>query len=636
MKFNEKLLIIVLFIILFIKLKDFYLFLDTQNVITGYDAFYYARLTEELLEGNYTKIDTLRDVPDFSERPFPPTLLTVLGYIFSLFVSKELVYAFLPPLFSVLFLIPLYLWLKKFSNVYVFVGGAVLGSLNGIYFFRTAIGKFDTDFLILFFVFLIFFLFSLIIENFNNKKSILFSILAGVSYILFQWFYPKPSLSLLFLTGLLLIFLFLFVKEKFPLKKLAFLFFTFFLFLSFDIFRGFLNIVQKYKAYFLKEDIVQFLPTNPHLFVKELQPLSIWYLIDQTTGNSVTFFIAVIGFVIFFFKNIRFMLPTLPFILLGLASLKAGSRFLIYLAPFLGMGLGYSFFMFFSFIKRNPFFKNFHESFFLVLLIFFSISPNVFFIHVKPVVKGNLFEDMRSINQITEKGSTLWTWWDYGYAFEYISRRGTYIDNGNRNIIKMYAISRSLLTYDEDFSYKLISFISNEKNLKTKKLSFEVFLKNVELYRKKPTYTVYIPLYKKMLFLQYFYMLGMIGSGIKEFNLPAYKVFQECKREKSGFLCGGFFKIRKDLSFSFEKTTGKNVKKIAIVSDKRKIYRDWDKNGNLYLQVRIKNGKAYFTLIDKTFYKTVFNRMYFLKEDFKHFECVHDDFPHMVLYKVKR
>ncbi|NPA53412.1 MAG: hypothetical protein GXO21_01945, partial [Aquificae bacterium] len=106
MKLDKKILFFIFFLILIIKLKDFSHFLNKKNVITGYDAFYFTRLTEELIENQYEKIDTLRDVPDFLERPFPPPLILYIGSFFSRIFPKEYVYAFLPPIFSIFFIFP--------------------------------------------------------------------------------------------------------------------------------------------------------------------------------------------------------------------------------------------------------------------------------------------------------------------------------------------------------------------------------------------------------------------------------------------------------------------------------------------------------------------------------------------------
>jgi len=163
-------LIIVFIIILLFRFKDITHFLYKENLITGYDAYYYARLSEEIFQNQ--DIDKLRNVPDFFgvEKP----LIAYLGNFLSYLIPKEYVYAYTPPLLSVFFVIPLFFWIKRFSNIYLFIGSALIGGLNSIYFSRTYIGKYDTDSLILFFIFLILLFITISLEEIREREKAAF------------------------------------------------------------------------------------------------------------------------------------------------------------------------------------------------------------------------------------------------------------------------------------------------------------------------------------------------------------------------------------------------------------------------------------------------------------------------------
>ncbi len=635
MKFHKVIFLLIFLIILSFKLKDISFFFNKENIITGYDAYYYARLTDEFSKGIYKKIDTLRDVPDFLPRPEPVPLIVILGSFLSEIFSESFVFAYTPPLFSIFFIFPLYLWLRRFTNIYVFIPAALIGSLNLIYFVRTYIGKYDTDFLILFFVFLIIYLITLSIENLRYiKKSIYFIVLAGITYLLFRWFYYKPIFSYIFLFSLSAGFLsFYFKSLKKYFKNFLITLFFFFIFLSLDISKGIYGIIQKTKTYVFKEDISSFLPTNPEKFVTELQPMNLQQVIESTVANPVIFVLSLLGLLLLFIKKFKYISVSIPIIILGLLSIKAGNRFVIYLAPFIGIGFGYFAYEFFFFIKKY-FNKPIFEKIFIAFLIFFSIPANTFFIKIKPAVSDEIYKDMLFLKDITFEGSFLWTWWDYGYILEFLSRRGTYVDNGNKDVIKNYCIARSFITYSEEEAFKLISFITNNKREKYKNLEFEEFRKKVFSYNEKSKNPVYIPIFNKYLYYQYLYMIGMIGSGKKEFNLPAFKVFKECKKEGKIYNCGNILEIDKNLKINML-IKGNNIKKIVAVKDKNRFGLENNKEGNLILEIRIKDNKAYFTLVENLFYKSIINRMYFLREKFKNFELVYDDFPYMVVYTLK-
>ncbi len=638
MKFNKLLLVFILIIVLVIKLKEIFYFIDRENIITGYDAFYYARLAEELINGEYTTVDYLRDVPDFSCRSSFPPFISYLAFLFSKILPLKDIYAFFPPILSVLFIIPLFLWLKKFSNIFVFISASLFGTLNVIYYSRTYIGKYDTDFLILFFVFLIGFLIISLLESIESKslkKIVIYNLFIVFSFIIFMWHYGKPVFSIFFLLSTLLGYIAFFFNKKDTSKEnfiyifpVLVFFFSYF-FISVNI--G--GILYKIKAYFLKEAVSSFLPANPEAYVLELQPVSIEGLINLTTGNPVIFILSILGFIIFIYKHFRYVIPFFPLIILGVFSLIGGNRFVMYLAPFIGAGFGYFVYLIFIWSKKYIKSKVLEYGFYISVL-FFSINPNVFFIKIKPVLDEKVYYSLKEVKEKISDGY-LWTWWDYGYFLEYMLKKGTYVDNGNRNLTKIYSIARSLVTTDEEETYRFISFITNKRRIFYKNLSFDEFLKAVRNYQKKPEKDIYIPLFEKSMFLSQFYMLGMLGSDIKSFELPAYKIFKKCDKDNDIFVCGKLFKLNKNLQLTFLNTKAKNISKIIIVSDERRVYKNWDKKGKLILQVRVKGKDAYFSFIDPIFYKSVINRMYFLKENFKHFELVYDNFPYLTLYKVK-
>jgi len=633
-------LIAVFIIILLFRFKDITHFLYKENLITGYDAYYYARLSEEIFQNK--DIDKLRNVPDFFgvEKP----LIAYFGNFLSYLMPKEYVYAYTPPLLSVFFVIPLFFWIKRFSNIYLFIGSALIGGLNSIYFSRTYIGKYDTDSLILFFIFLILLFITISLEEIREReKAAFFSLLAGISYLTFQLWYSKPVFSWMFGFSFVAGFLAFYRHSLFNRRILINFFLSFsifFLFLFIDFQPGIDEFLNLFKSYVQKADsIFPFLPVNIANFTKELQPVTLSQMIDFITSNPVIFFIACIGLVLALMRYFKYMIIALPIIAMGVISFKAGNRFIMYFAPFLGLGFGLIFYAITSFLKKKlPVKREIIRYTALSLLIFFSIPPNAPFIRVPTVLSDEVYNDFLSLRKLIRNDAFIWSWWDYGYAIEYLSRKGTYIDNGIIEIHKAYSIARSLITENPEESYRFVSFITNHKIPQYNDLSFKKFLNTVKNYKKPPEKDVYVLINKKALFYYGMYQIGMIGSGKNSFRLPAFKFFQECKKISAGrFHCSFITVKRRPLSFKTGiNKKNSNIYRIVIKDGNRKISINWNKKGKLVAEVVLKGDKGYLILVDKDFANSIINKMFVLRDKFRHFTLVYDNFPFTVLYRVKR
>ncbi|HIJ60835.1 MAG TPA: hypothetical protein HPP56_09545, partial [Nitrospirae bacterium] len=189
-------------IYIILKLKD----LSLDNIITTHDAFRHARYVEEIYENSYLKIDYLADCPDYAINQYPPPLLSLLtAYLSKIFgVDIRLFYLVLPPLLSVLFIIVLYKWLQPLKNNFILIGCIVLSLFNLQYFARTKVGYFDTDCLMLFFIFLVLLFITKAVSEKDEIKSYVYTVIAGCIVILFRWWYDHLFFPLIFIVSLFL------------------------------------------------------------------------------------------------------------------------------------------------------------------------------------------------------------------------------------------------------------------------------------------------------------------------------------------------------------------------------------------------------------------------------------------------
>ncbi|WP_456401053.1 STT3 domain-containing protein [Persephonella sp.] len=642
----------IFFVSLLIKLKDVSKLLGSENILTCFDCYFYARLAREIRDGNYFPIDYLRNVPDYVANMNPPPLISLipayLSYLFS--IDLNTLFVLLPPVFSVLFIIPLYLWLKDIdAPVVSFLGGAILGIFNVIYYFRTSPGRLDTDALILFFVFFIIFFLNKAVRDINRSYLNIF--LVAVIFHLFMWWYYKPIFAPIFLISL---FLGLLLYQRTSWKD-TFYKLIFFVVLTNPIY--YLESIGKYlfsyvKLYFLKEGSSGLMPVNIFSYISELQKFSLDNFIYFTTDNLFTFFFSFIGLFLFLLKFRKSALIALPIIILGFLSILGGKRFVMYLAPFLGIGLGYIFYVIYkitvnhvSILAKN---RRLVYGLLAFIVVFFSFPPKRLYATTEPVLRDSIINDIKKACNRMEEDSYIWTWWDYGLFLEYYCERGTYVDNMSFNPVKLYFIAHSLILYDETKSLSLISFITNNhykrygrdlKNLG----DLQELTREVYKYRKIPEKPVYVFLFGGMIQKAVIHNMGTFGTDIFDEKTPSVSLFTECKKEEGYYDCPmlKFYPANGAIEWNTE-ALAKNppYKKIIFVRkkggsyEKAVLYSNKNFPLNRMLEIVFEGDRVYILLINTLFEKTLLNRMFVYREDLRNFELFYNNFPFLVIYRA--
>lgn len=206
---------------------------------------------------------------------------------------------------------------------------------------RTSILRLDNDALNLFFPFLIAYLLVIGAGRKGRAKYPL-AVVAGLLLQLFYWWYPTalfvPAFVLAYAVSLAfqkkwrlkegLIALFILVVGANP--KLLVL--------------GVENLIRLSKIYLGIRVSSHHSPyTFPNVLstIIEAKRVGVLRLLGVATGNYVCGALGVVGIIILLFKKWRRFIPLVPILGLGVLSFKSANRFNMYLAPFLGMGLGY-------------------------------------------------------------------------------------------------------------------------------------------------------------------------------------------------------------------------------------------------------------------------------------------------------
>jgi len=432
----------VLTVVLFFKLRDLKNFTE-ENVLSCYDCLWFARLAEDFYEGKFSKIDYLTNVPDFAVVPL--SLIIVFPVVLSKMISIEMnkIFLYAPPIMGTLFVI-----LTK--------------------------------------------------AIFQKNRSYFFVLLAGIVSQIFMWWYYKPILLVFLLSGLLIGLL---VNRENPKEIVKKVLLYAVVSNPFSVFEGLSSFGHYFFGYFLKEE--SFLPVSITANIIELQPVNFNKFLYMTVDHTGILILSVLGLAALLIFKFRYMAVALPIILIGLTIFTAGERFLMYLAPFLGMGIGYVIYGMNWYIKRvltSDYLKKIVTILFVIITAFFSTNSNAFVYNVKPTLNESFLRVVPDLKEKLTEGAYVWQWWDYGNIVEYYLEKGTYIDNHNFHPFKVYAVAHSLMIYDEKKARNIIAFVTNNLSryympVKPKKEDLKKIRENAINYNEHLEKDVYVFLY---------------------------------------------------------------------------------------------------------------------------------------------
>ncbi|MCD6548802.1 MAG: hypothetical protein J7K10_04980 [Thermodesulfobacterium sp.] len=253
---------------------------------------------------------------------------------------------------------------------------------------------------------------------------------------------------------------------------------------------------------------------------------------------------------------------------------------------------------------------------------------------------------MNYIKEHTPENSAIWTWWDYGYAFQLYSRRTTFHDGGSQGTPKTYFIARSFTTSNPAEAWYITSFISNygltgiAEKLK-KGISAKDLVENVKegRYAKKieiPVYWVFtFDLFGKFSWIHYF---GSYNFDTKKGDFGRIIAPDGCIIVAKNFIDCENGKISIDLNNGIITTSSglTNIKYFYLKTPDKLYQKKFFDNGYVVEVVKLKSGQGQVFIIEPKVFKTLFNQMFILRNyNSQYFDLILDDFPYMVVYKVK-
>jgi len=260
-----------------------------------------------------------------------------------------------------------------------------------------------------------------------------------------------------------------------------------------------------------------------------------------------------IGFLGFFGMAIfkwRVLLPLVPMLALGVLSFQSSNRFIMYLAPFIGIGLGWLLQLvvegaFYVLTQRRKDAKKAHSAaektnhsdakivtqrrknakelktqlpetefrdtvltkvdwwnwvrqgtLYLGMAVFFwLISGQTAISFVPgPSIHTGLYATFLEVKKRVPEDAALLTWWDYGYAITDATGLATFHDGGGQTSPKTYFTARGLISHDQDELYDITQYLSTEGNsgISENNTSPEALLSAVRNPKLKPWNPIYL------------------------------------------------------------------------------------------------------------------------------------------------
>ena len=251
------------------------------------------------------------------------------------------------PVLASLFILPLGYYFFRIGVPLSGLLGGLIGTFAGGYYMRAAIGRIDTDMPNLFFPILAGLLILLAGQAKTERGVLLYAIGAGLSLFLFQWWYQRAGFTLAYF----MVLVFSLFVQRIHFRTILVGAFLFVLCAQSATFMsGNRNFQAFLKGYFTIEDAREVVidnGTTPASFpntmttISEVDHVPMNEVLRRVLSNTTLDWIGFLGFCWLAVFKWRVLLPLVPMLALGLLSFQSSNRFIMYLAPFIGIGLGW-------------------------------------------------------------------------------------------------------------------------------------------------------------------------------------------------------------------------------------------------------------------------------------------------------
>ncbi len=674
-------------------------FVGERPMMTTLDAPYWLRWAREYNEGIYG-VDELRYYPDYkedfkalpealqlpetdraeAEAPTPPLLSWLVAQFAPFFGNNYyLTGTLLIPILASLFILPLGYYFYLMGVPAGGLIGGFVGTFCAEYLMRSSIGRIDTDMLNLFFPALAA-VWILLSARSRSVKAILgFAALAGVTLWAFQWWYGKPGFTLAFFGVLLLSQALYKVSPRWILLS-SFLF----VFLagpstfvagagSVESFLSRYFKIEAVDPYAVQDNTSGTPATFPNVMttISEAERIPLGDVLPGILNSGTLGWMGLLAFAGLAVFRWKQAVPLLPMLLLGLLGFQSARRFLMFLAPFIGVGLGFLLTIGIQIIWEGLMQKNTSPEttkkakkaakaaadsspspawwqhpllrdgilYGGTLGICLALMGNTAIRFVPgPSIPTPLYGTFEEVRKRTPENAVLYTWWDFGYALTDATQRAVFHDGGSQFSPKTYFIAKSFIGRSQEEMHRIIQFLGSEGNrgLVDRNTSPEALLQAVMAPTAPPEDPVYI-LYTADMIGKYS-ALSSIGSWDLAKGGNQVKGFQHlrCANIENNIINCENAKIDLNQGTINGRFPLKEV--IQVMSGEMVGRKDFGRQEGYYVQILMANRQQFSDvyLVEADVFASNFNQMFLLGQyDTNRFEEVFNRFPYARLFRVK-
>ncbi|MBF0345626.1 MAG: hypothetical protein HQL06_15540 [Nitrospirae bacterium] len=373
--------------------------------------------------------------------------------------------------------------------------------------------------------------------------------------------------------------------------------------------------------------------------IEEMQKTPVNVLLSLIFNNPIFSVIGLFFFVIFSIYHIRMLIPLLPMIILGFLTFKGSNRYVMNLAPLVGIGYGYLITMIvkpiLDSIKTKDIFKELVVYVFS-FLFFLSVLNQTGYAYVpQPSVPADVFRSLSQLKGYLPKDSAILTWWDLGYAVMDLTDAATFHDGGSQNTSRTNFIARGLTSKSPYEMYNIASMLSNpnskvsggiiNKDMGIDKILDDVKQDNIYLMYTHDLITKFQAIY---------HLRGAVPDKYAGQTKPLL-VPMACQSFVDSILsCSGD-------TFDLNKGVINNSEKLAktVFIEKGKVTKEYnyENTSEIFLELFVENGKVYeIYLMKDVFFNSNLNQMYVLGNyDSAIYEETFNAFPSLRVFKLK-
>jgi dolichyl-diphosphooligosaccharide--protein glycosyltransferase len=624
---------------------------DQVTAMSTLDSYHWIKMARDLDNGKLGsgKPDPLKAYPDNYDYPDRPSLLAHFISLASHLTGGDYYQGalLLPPLLAGLFVFPLFLYCSTLGFGSAAVLGGLIGSFSIAYHSRSNHGYVDTDMLNLFFPLLISAFIALIGKERSPRVNLLLAGAAGATMFLFNWWYQLPLFFLLYLPFIAChLVLARINRRQIPILLLVFTLFTG----PHNVWESAASLTYFINSIFFPNVSGQITWPDIFMTIVEAQHLSVFAKLERVHGLIPLVLAGFAGLTLLYILRWRQLAPITPILLIGLWSLAGQRRFLMYLAPFIGIGIGVLIaFAAERLLDKTRIRQQVTQTIAaaLMILLFFSTTGYTAY-HIVPgaLPDGGTLKAILEVKQRVPKHSAMFTWWDTGYPLMEVGEFATYHDGalhgGLRTTLAGKAFSShhqeemvSLLAYLEEHGFTAADSLAKHEAKSGPELMQRIF-SHPPVFRGRNVYVLYT---EHM--IRTFSGISLFGAW--DFDKPTqepllYEYMTCFSINDSAINCR---EAKVDLAQGII-TDGTNelpLKAVVFVNDGM-VVDTFSYAANVaddYLQVVMKNGLIFeVQVLEERLFRTNFNQQFILGNyDRRYFEEVYNNFPVARVFRVR-